>query len=329
MSKVMQDAGHRVHLYTNMDFFFKQGTNKESTMVRIVKESLAGMELFFRVLFSNKDLYYFSSPPFLTCIAGILACVIKRKKYIFDIRDVYPQVVFHQNVLKEDSALGRFFMWLAALAYKHALVVITVTEGFKQIILDTYAGANVQLIYNGYDPELFKPSSDKFENYTVVFHGNLGKFQRIDLVRQAAERLEKEHSEIKFVVIGEGPGDKHLENLPSNLEYLGPMDYQKLASFIAKCHLGVSFRTDDPTSQSAFPVKVFEYIGVGIPVVISPPGEASTFIKANNLGLEVENDLDQIVAAILECKDRAFRVSAEQFSRQSQCQKIISIISYT
>ena len=327
LHKVLNDHCQKIKLISNKDFIFKLPNNNQSTFTRLLKETFSGINLFFKVLFNKSDIYFFSSPPYITIMIGIIACWLKNKKYILDIRDVYPEVLFDLGVVQPNSIIGKILSSLTSKAYNKAYKIITVTEGFK-LVIEKYTDNKVELIYNGYDPELFKPSHEKFEKFTVVFHGNLGKFQRIDLLVEVAKVMEQTHPEIQFKIIGSGPGEKYLHNPPGNLEYLGKMPYQDIGKFIAKCHLGISLRTDDEISKEAFPVKVFEFIGVGIPVIVSPPGEASKFVEKNNLGFTTTNDPQEIKERIMNVySNQSFnKDTSGTFSRHNQSLKLLKIL---
>lgn len=323
--KVLKNDGHKVHLVTNDMLYFKLPLNTDSAFKRLIKEALSGINLFFKVLFSKKEIYIFSSPPFITIMIGVFACWLKRSKYILDIRDIYPQVFFSLGIISEDSLPSKISLWITKKMYDKAFSIITVTNGIKKII-ENETKTKIALIYNGYDPELFKPSIEKFDKFTVVFHGNLGKFQRIDLLVEVAKEMEKTHPEIQFKVIGKGPGEKYLQAPPSNLEYLGAINYQEIGKYISKCHLGISLRTDDQISRDAFPVKVFEYIGVGIPVIVSPEGEASNFVKKEEFGFETENIKENVCHLIIKAQSTEFsQKSNEEFSRYNQAVRITSL----
>ena len=325
--KTLKEDGHQLKLVTGKNLSFGLPKNTDRPIKRLWKEQMAGVCLFFQVLMSKSDLYIFSSPPFITILIGSLACRLTNKKYILDIRDIYPEVFIHLKLLKADSLAYKLILRWTKKMYNAAESIITVTEGLENKIKNHCPDTKVERIYNGYDSELFKPNTDKFDKYTIVFHGNLGKFQRIDLLVDVAREMEKSHSDIQFKIIGYGPGEKYLKSPPSNLEYLGPMKYQDIAKFISRCHMGISLRTDDDISREAFPVKVFEYIGVNVPLVITPYGEAAEFVINRSLGVKSTNDVYQIIKAIEEARENITGNNLESFSRQTQSKKIKELIN--
>ena len=138
--------------------------------------------------------------------------------------------------------------------------------------------------------------------------------------------MEEQHPDMEFKVIGYGSGEKFLKNPPGNLEYLGAMKYEDIAKYIAKCHMGISLRTDDEISREAFPVKVFEYMGVGIPMVVTPQGEASSLIENEGIGVGCANEVKAIIAGISSLKESHMQAKLEHFSRQDQSKRILQIL---
>lgn len=324
--KTLREDGHEVKLVTGKDLAFKLPKNTDSAIKRLLMEQMAGFSLALKILFSKNDLYFLSSPPFFTVLVASLACRLLGKKYILDIRDLYPEVFVNLGLLPKESTAYKYILKFTQIMYNGAQSIITVTEGLENKIRKHSPKAEIHRIYNGYDSALFKPSNEKFDKYTVVFHGNLGKFQRIDLLVDVAREMEKTHPEIQFKVIGHGPGAELLKTPPSNLEYLGPMKYEEIAHYIAKCHLGISLRTDDEISKDAVPVKVFEYMGVGLPILVTPKGEASKLIEKEKLGYGRDNNLNEIVSTISKImKLNPNSSNPQYFNRKNQAQAILAL----
>jgi glycosyltransferase involved in cell wall biosynthesis len=281
-------------------------SNEASNIMRLLNELLLGIEMFFVVLFSSYQLIIFSSPPFLASFFGVLAARIRRKPYVFDVRDEYPEVFFTSGLLKETSPPGKILLAIEKSIYKNAFLVITVTDGIcKRIDLKVGQENFTQLVRNGYDETKFFPSAEKENEFTIVFHGNLGKFQDPKLIVSLAERALLLGKKFNFVVIGFGGMDGVLKkNKLTNLKFLGMVRYEDIPSLIARANVGISFRTDETISKNSFPVKLYEYIGVGIPVIITPISEAGDFFESNNLGFQFDpKEEDSIFQKLVELSE--------------------------
>ncbi len=278
-------------------------SNESSNLVRLIAELLLGMEMFFRILFCRYDAIVITSPPFFAAVMGTLASRMGGIPYVFDVRDEYPEVFFTAGVVKEKSFFGKLLLRAERMVYRHALLVLTVTEGICQRI-DVKSGkqGRATLVRNGFDRDLFVPGSQKGNQFTVVFHGNLGKFQDPELIIKVARCVHERDQNIRFKVIGFGNNDESIRvsNQP-NVEFIGQVPYHEIPKIIASAHLGISFRSDDIISYNSFPVKLYEYIGIGIPVIVTPVSEAGHFFETFGIGFQYGNtQVEEIASRIVE-----------------------------
>jgi glycosyltransferase involved in cell wall biosynthesis len=282
-------------------FFLLFPSNKRTAYFRLIKQILCGAELFFRVLFSSYDKYIFSTPPFVTVVLGCMACWLKGSKYILDVRDIYPEVFYELGLIKPQSRFAKTLNYLTTIAYKKADHVFTTSQGQLDQVLKYDDSIKASVVRNGFDPDVFIPASEKYDDFTVVFHGNLGHFQDVKLLLEVAEKTFHIEPNIKFIIVGDGPNKTKILNYKyPNLIYKGQVNYAEVNSIISKSHLGISIRTNDLISKTAIPVKVYEYIGVCIPMIQAPFSEATDIINNNKIGYGIENaDADVISQKVL------------------------------
>lgn len=329
--KTLKEAQHSVKIITQSNMSLKLATNKDKAVVRLIKENLVGIELFLKILINSGDRVVLSSPPFFTICWGAAAAILSRKPYLLDIRDLYPDVYFEMGLIKRDSFLGKLAKAITKILYSKAKGIMTVTQGLVNEI-SGYGDFKdkLVLVMNGYDPELFYPGKpeEKFQKFTLVFHGTLGKAQNIQTLIKLAKEFEADES-VEFVVAGDGPRlTEILEANQKNVRYLGNLNYQEIPELLRKCHVGLSFRTDDKIGKEAFPVKVFEYIGSGLPVVMSPKGEAGEILEKNSLGRQFENpEIQNMAQEILTIKSNynASYNLINEYSRKTQSAKILNL----
>jgi glycosyltransferase involved in cell wall biosynthesis len=281
----------------------KAPSNEANNIIRLLNELILGVEMFFNIIFSRYDLILITSPPFIASFGGVLAAKVRKIPYIFDVRDEYPEVFFTSKLLNEASIVGKILLKIESFIYKNAFKVITVTDGIcKRIDIKIKKKDFAALVRNGFDGTRFTPTNDKEKRFTVVFHGNIGKFQDPDLIISLAQKVNSLGKDIHFKVIGFGGKDASLKNLtPSNLSFLGMVNYENIPSIISRAHVGISFRSNDTISKNSFPVKLYEYIGVGIPVIVTPISEAGDFFSSRGIGYQFDPDqVDLILAKIIE-----------------------------
>jgi len=309
--------------------------NKQSSIRRILNELVYGVETLLRLFFAKYDIIIVTSPPFIsTVILSYFLIFFKRNRYVLDVRDYYPSVYFEAGLIKKESLPGKFFLKREKKLYDNALFVTAATQGLVDEI-GLKSNNAIHLFRNGYDANVFDVQEKNKTGFEVMFHGSLSKFQDIEGLIKVAKRLNVERPEILVKVIGEGSQSYLLEESTlSNLEYLGKMNYQDVAKHVMGTSLGISLRTDGLIGKTAFPVKVYEYIGAGIPVVCTPISEAGEFIKDHKLGFQFKSDeIEKIVNNIIELYENpdlydSIRANVigirETMSRKAQCDSFVN-----
>jgi glycosyltransferase involved in cell wall biosynthesis len=153
------------------------------------------------------------------------------------------------------------------------------------------------------DPRLYEALGSGFK---VVWAGtaSLGS-QCLPLILQVAERMQAIDPATSFVLIG-GKGAKRRDHpLPANVTWLDGMPYFDLPPFLASADLGLCFYRPPGHGMSFYrsPLKVFDYMASGLPVVATDEEEMRPIVRHGHNGLLVQNDVDAIVDAIRKIKD--------------------------
>ncbi len=306
--------------------------NQKRTISRLFREALYGFETFVRLYFSKGEIYYITSPSFINCIFAACYCILFRKRYVIDIRDDYPRVYFEAGLISEHGLIARCLSWVERKMCFSSVLVVAATEGLKTNI-EKYHKNDVWLMRNGYSEAIFKPNECKFESFTLVFHGIISNYQDIDLLIALGKMISDKKLDIQIKVIGYGSQDFKLkDNLPSSISYLGPKPYHEIPEIISKSHLGLSFRKPGKISHDSFPVKTYEYIGVGIPIIVTPISEAGCYVSNSGIGFQFDPyDKKAILEKIIEISRSPelyntltsnLKGIRSQFSRESICKEL-------
>ena len=277
-------------------------SNMDVLFVRLLKEVSYGVETFLRLLFSNHDVYIVTSPPFVASAIASVALWLKNKAFVFDVRDEYPEVFFSEEILSPRGLPGMALLSLEKFLYNKAFMVTTVTSNIvEKIRKKSLAPDKVVLFRNGYARNIVPSSSLDKSVFKVVFHGNLGKFQNPELICEVAERCLRVGKKVQFEIYGWGNNIDTIKNREiANLRYFGEVKHDQIASYISHVQLGISFQKNGEISKNSFPSKVLEFIGAGIPVLITPKSEAGDFVEKNGLGYQFDaDDADGVYEGLL------------------------------
>lgn len=330
-SKCNQTQKNFKHIPT----YIKLKSNKEGLILRALYEILWGFEVLIRLIISPKNtLILGSSPPYLSfLIYGLIGLL--NKNLILDIRDLYPEMYIYSNILDVNSKAVKLLKLYTAFIYKRARAITTVTNSMKSSIEITLNKQNVSLIRNGFPKQLDKFSKKRYldNEFRIVFHGTLGKVQNINLLVEIIDSLKLD-KRIKFIVIGDGPKSNLIKECKGNLDYYRDMEFHDMFDLISTCHLGISLRNDGHIGRTAIPVKIYEYLGLGIPVICTP--NSGDVYELQNEGFNIrmcKNQKKEIILNLLDIQknyqNRTYNNSQfkSNLSREHQSKNLIKLLN--
>ncbi len=285
---------------------------------------------------AHDDLILVSTPSYL---AALVICARARWRgvaYVLDVRDIYPQAYAQAQLITDGGRLFRFFAARSKAMYRGAQRIITATQGLAREVASVAPDARVDCIYNGFPSSLSRRSAIKHDRFTACFHGVLGFFQDVDTLIEVPRRVQP-HG-IDIVAIGYGRKEDALRSAQlANLRFQGRLSFDETMNQIERCHVGLCLRMDDAVSRDAFPVKVWEYLGLGIPSIVTPRCEAGEFLEHHGCGIQMPaGNADTIVAALLRLKTQPDEIDAmsvrckaatERFTRERLGVEAASLIA--
>lgn len=305
-----------------------------------------------------QDFVISSVPMGEPCIGAFLACSILSRRIVVDIRDEWEDAVIYRTRRLLTRNLYRLYRRLFNSIYQKSGFVTTVTPTLVKRTRQRGV-ANVYLVPNGADTELFHPISKeeriearrkiglKADDFVVAYAGKVGWYYRIDTVIEALNILVKEQQleSIKLLVVGAGEKLRDYLNLAEELDlgrnvlFLGERSREEVAKILPCCDLGVIPFDDDPIWLSAYTTKVFEYCASGLPVIVSVAtgADLERLVKKHAIGFATEPmDPEQVAKAILEAyRDKgryrlmqanARRLAVEEFDRKKIAEKLAHIL---
>jgi glycosyltransferase involved in cell wall biosynthesis len=285
--------------------------NRNSAADRMFKDVAFGLRAALAVMRGRFDVLVVSSPVFLASYIVTQVARWRDTPVLLDVRDPYPEVFAAAGKLSPESALYRFLDRLATSMYRRAAAIVTVTDGLREMICARLQGnSQVHVVPNGYPAALQELRRPKRSPFSVVFHGTLGAFQDLKSLVALADRLSPQG--IQVIVIGKGSSERVLlDGKPDNLKYLGELPFNETMEHVALAYVGVSLRTPDSVSRDSFPVKIFEYVGLGLPVIVTPRSQGGDYVAKHGLGFQFDSgDVDSIAATIVSLRDQPDRYDA-------------------
>jgi len=211
---------------------------------------------------------------------------------------------------------------------------ICVSEELSQYAVEGLGITKFKVIPNGSDPTLFSPDKKRDD----LFNGHNNRFkiiyigdsqypwQGFDLITKLATKSNKEHRDILFVVLDNSPFETQLEQ--NNLVVFRSINYFDVPTFVASADLCLCLYHDFRWSEYGFPLsplKLFDYMASGRPVIASRLGQIASVIEDGEDGLLTTNDISAIFERILFCHENPDK--AQQIGRSAR-EKVVRFYNW-
>ena len=259
-------------------------------------------------LFVKTDLIVATSPQFFTALSGRTLSFWKRRPWVMEVRDLWPESIKTVGAMK-DNLIIKHFEWQEKRCYKSAAKIISVTNSFKKEI--TKKGINpskIEVVTNGSNLHLFQRTekctalikSLNLEGKIILgYVGTHGMAHKLDFLMDCAKKLKA--SNYHFLFIGDGAErnsllrKKQVENL-SNVTLLESVSKSEIKNYLSIIDVSLINLKRDELFKTVIPSKIFESAAMGIPILLGVDGEAREIIEKYKAGLfyEPENETDFI-----------------------------------
>jgi colanic acid biosynthesis glycosyl transferase WcaI len=301
--------------------------NKVTSAKRIAFEASFLATSLMNALRNRKpDMLLVVSPPLGLGLSAVLLSRWWKIPYLFDVMDLQPDAAVDLGMLP--GPIRPLLYRLESMAYKHAALISTVSEGMRQkIVSKGFSPEKVVVVPPTADSNLFDIGTqvlgDEFrrrhglhDQFVVGHCGNMGVKQGLDLVLHAASRL-RERRDITFILVGDGSMKSQLEQQASslqlsNLRFLPLLDESSFSEMLAATDVGLIVQQSS-VSDIVFPSKTVTLLSAARPVIasVNDKSEIGRTILVSRGGVVIKpEDPDLLAEAV-----RSF--AADKESRQA------------
>ena len=188
------------------------------------------------------------------------------------------------------------------------------------------------MIPNGCDQEFFKQPVDPWKpigveesDFMAIFCGAHGIANGLKSVIYAADELNKRNrNDIKLVLVGDGKQKQELKQIAKEAElenviFHDPVPKPRLIGLMKSADLGMQILANIPAFYyGTSPNKFFDYIVMGLPVLINYPGWLADQIKEHNCGFVFEpDDAKAFADALQEASDNRVELQKKENAQKT------------
>lgn len=294
------------------DLSYTNGTGFARRAWLFVKFALGGVGL---ALTGDYDRVFATTTPLTAGIPGIFARWLRGKPFIFEVRDLWPELPREMGVIRNPVVLGLMSV-LEWASYRSAHLCIGLSPGIVDgIARRDVRGDRIALVPNGCDLDIFaganaqpwRPAGVAAADLMAVFTGTHGMANGLEAVLDAAAVLKaRGRADIKLALVGDGllkPGlvERARRDGLDNVIFHDPVDKVRLSGLMASADLGLQCLANVPAFYyGTSPNKFFDYIAAGLPVLNNYPGWLAGMIAEHDCGFAVAPDDPAAFADALE-----------------------------
>ena len=202
--------------------------------------------------------------------------------------------------------------------FDHADALMPVSQPLADRLIHCGADASkIHVVSNGVELRHFAPTSDRQSQrrtlglngeFVVGFAGSLKPWHGVDALMHAFAQLHRHDHHTKLLIVGAGPMLQELRSLADTLSltgsviFTGAVEHQRIPRLLSA--MDVATAPYPPMDAFYFsPLKLFEYMAAGLPVVTSRQGQIPQIIEHNRAGLLYPpGDVDALAQALNQLK---------------------------
>ncbi|WP_027138125.1 glycosyltransferase family 4 protein [Gaetbulibacter saemankumensis] len=258
-------------------------------------------------LFVKADIIIATSPQFFTAISGRWLSFWKRRPWVMEVRDLWPESIKAVGAM-ETNIFIRFFEILEKRMYKRASKIVVVTDAFKEelIVKHGISPRKIAVVKNGANMDLFVPQSKNQSllgqfglknKFVIGYIGTHGMAHALDFILRSAKHVKDDN--IHFLFIGSGAKKQELLDLKeqlglNNVTMLDLVPKEEVKEYISIMDVSLVNLKKSDTFKSVIPSKIFENVAMHKPILLGVEGESKRIIEDYGVGevFEPENEKD-------------------------------------
>ncbi len=325
-------------------------TSNSGFLKRVLDYVSFGMMAFFVGLFTKHDIIIATSPQFFTTWAAWGISKIKRKPWIFELRDLWPESIKTVGAMKQGKMI-EFLEKVEIGLYRSCDKVVAVTDAFKTNLINRGIDSNkIDVVTNASNMELFYPrkKDEKLlcelklkDKFVVGYIGTHGMAHSLNFIVKSITNIEDKN--MHFLFIGDGAMKKTILKIASdlslqNITFLDPVVKEDVPKYLSVCDVSLAPLKKEENFKTVIPSKIFEASAMKKPTLLGVQGQAQEIVEKYGAGVcfEPENEMDFIEKLNLLRDEHIYNKCeigcenlAKDFDRKILAKKMLDIIKIT
>ena len=291
-----------------------KGTSKVGLLFSHLKFIYQSFLKYNEMLFSRKlDVIHVHNMPNFLVFAALIPRLLG-KKVILDIHDSTPETYFAKYGDSHNRFIYKILCFEEALCCRFAHKLICVNHPQRNILVNRGIPTEKIIVsMNLPDPKWFSIDEkkgkfkDRHDKFRMVYHGTISNRLGVDLAIQAVAKLAENNSDIEFNILGVGDGVQECTDLvkklgADNVVHINNkmIPLENLLAYLEDMDLGIVPNRRNIATELMLPVKLLEYVTLGIPVVVSRLPAIEYYFTPDMVSYFEPENFESMMSAILD-----------------------------
>jgi glycosyltransferase involved in cell wall biosynthesis len=301
------------------------------------------------------DVVFATSTPLTVAIPGMIAARLRRARFVFEVRDLWPEVPVDLGVLR-NPILVRLAYALARAAYRNADQVVALSPGMAAgVAVQGCPTARITTVPNAADLDLFASAREDGARFRagqcwlgdrplVVYLGTFGRVNGLAYLVRLAAALRPVDPEVRFLLVGDGAEREALRGLADRLGVLDttlflrpPVPKATVPAILGAATVATSVVLPVPSLVANSANKFFDALAAGCPVALNYGGWQAELLRETGAGVQLHPTDVRAAAGVLRerLEDRGWldragraarRLAVERFSRDALFDRLLTAV---
>ncbi|WP_202961172.1 glycosyltransferase family 4 protein [Candidatus Symbiobacter mobilis] len=250
------------------------------------------------------DIVVGTSPQFFTVCAAYACGLFKCVPWVFELRDIWPESIRVVGAMKASKVLD-LLEKVELFLYRKASAIVSVTHAFRTALMRRGVDGNkIHVVTNGVDITRFSPTEKDTAllqqyglqgKFVAGYIGTHGLAHALDTVLDAAKALKSapDGDRFRFILLGDGANKTALrqraqaEGLDSVI-FVDSVPKDQVVRYWSLLDASIIHLKKDKLFTTVIPSKLFECMGMAIPVLHGVQGESAGIVEREDVGLLFE-----------------------------------------
>ncbi|AFY01375.1 glycosyltransferase family 4 protein [Bdellovibrio bacteriovorus] len=341
-----------IEVHDGVTFKVIKGRRYSGQISRLFNHIQCAIKGFFYLVGSLRpgDVVVGSSPQPFLAFTSYLAAKVRRVRFIYEVRDLWPQTLIDLGGLSRSHPMVQVMFWIERLLARRSekIVVLMPLAGLYFSEAHRIPVEKIIWVGQGVDTSVAvaKFSSALVESAPVdiVYAGSLGAANRMEFLLEVAGQLQLAKVNVHFSIYGDGPERKELEAMAmhlglKNITFFGALARKQVLGKVAESDFAIALAHNSPLYKFGISFnKLFDYFLAKKPVIFigdvarNPVTDADAgFVIPDGSPGEVAQEMIKIIGNTPEylssMGDRGYRFLVTNHDHKVTGQKFLNLIS--